>query len=112
MKRVSNIPNLSYNYLVGDCVLCITGLNEELQEEDLLDVFSEFGAIKNLHFNLDKRTGYAKGYAFIEYENRHDASDAIKGMDGKEIAEKKVRIDWAFKTEGKSKSKHRSKRRD
>ena len=87
-------------------------MNEELQEEDLLDVFSEFGAVKNLHFNLDKRTGYAKGYAFIEYEQRDDAADAIKGMDGKEVAEQKVRIDWAFKPEGKAKGKHRSRRRD
>jgi RNA-binding protein 8A len=82
---------------VGECVLCITGLFEELQEEDLLDVFSEFGPVKNLHFNLDRRTGYAKGYAFIEYESLDSAKSALSEMNGKEVAGKDIKIDWAFK---------------
>lgn len=64
----------------------------------------------NLHFNLDKRTGYAKGYAFIEYGTKDDAKQAIEGMNGKEIAGKQVKIDWAFKEEGR-KSKNRDKDR-
>ena len=96
---------------MGECVLCITGLNEELQEEDLLDVFSEFGPVKNLHFNFDRRTGYAKGYAFIEYETIKDATDALNEMNGKEVAGKEVRIDWAFKGGSGESSTSKSRRR-
>lgn len=96
---------------MGECVLCITKLNEELQEEDILDVFSEFGPVKNLHFNLDRRTGYAKGYAFIEYEEYEDAKSALKEMNGKEIAGKNIKIDWAFKDSSKDSSKSKHKRR-
>ena len=71
---------------LGDCVLCVTGLFEEIQEEDLLDVFADFGAVKNLHLNLDKKTGYAKGYAFVEYGTREEAQSAIDKLSGTDIA--------------------------
>ncbi len=61
-------------------------------------MFSEFGTIRNIGTNLDRKTGYFKGYALIEFEEKDEAQKAIQSMQGKEFRSKKLQVDWAFIT--------------
>mmetsp|Transcript_8755 Transcript_8755/g.13490 ORF Transcript_8755/g.13490 Transcript_8755/m.13490 type:complete len:144 (-) Transcript_8755:90-521(-) len=77
-------------------ILFVTGVHEETDEDDLQEAFSEYAPVKHICVNRDRRTGFAKGYAFVEYETFTEAQDTINGLHGKQILGKQVGVDWAF----------------
>lgn len=124
---MSSGSSLTVFYLsaVEGWIIFVRNVHEEAQEDDIVDKFSEFGAVKNIQLNLDRRTGFVKvvfhtmgffialpyplpilqkftattssqGYALIEFAEHEEAENAIRNMNGAEILGLKVDVYWAF----------------
>ncbi|ORY80494.1 hypothetical protein BCR37DRAFT_381176 [Protomyces lactucae-debilis] len=105
-------------------VVALTNVHEEAAEEDLQDLLADFGPVRNLQLNLDRRTGYVKGYALCEYAKRQEAEACIEQAKRQELKllGQTLQADFAFvqppvevrekETEGRPKSSRRERSRE
>lgn len=78
-------------------IIVVTNVHEEATEDDVMDLFLDFGKVKDLHLNLDRRTGYVKGYALLQYETQEEARQAIDACKkGLTLLEQPLDADYAF----------------
>ena len=75
-------------------IVFVTGIHDEAQEEDVLDEFREFGEVISIDVNIDRRTGYLKGYGMVEFAKFSEAEAAIKA--NIKVSGKEVSCSWCF----------------
>jgi RNA recognition motif-containing protein len=61
-------------------------------EEDLKELFSEYGEIESLKIIQDQYTGRSKGFGFVEMADENDAKKAMEGLNGKKFMDKTLTV--------------------
>lgn len=70
-------------------------------QEDLEQVFAEYGTVKRVTLPTDRETGRPRGFAFVEMAEDAQENAAIEALDGAEWMGRELRVNKARPKEKK-----------
>jgi len=75
--------------------LFVVGYPLDIQETEMIELFSTHGMIHSIHLLTDKETGKHKGYGFIEMVDQAGADRAIEALNKMVIKGRKITVKLA-----------------
>merc|ERR1712127_311118 len=84
----SSVPDSLQKMFVG-------GFPSYLTEDQVKELLTSFGALKGFNLIKDPSSGLSKGYAFAEYNEGGVTDQAIAGLNGMQIGDKKLIVQRA-----------------
>ncbi len=75
--------------------LYVGNLPFSVQEEDLKELFSEYGSVTSVQLIIDRETGRSKGFGFVELSDDDEAANAIEELNGKDFSGRAVIVNEA-----------------
>lgn len=89
--------------------LYVGNLNFRLSEDELRQIFEEYGEVTSVKIITDKYSGRSKGFGFVDMVERDDAATAMENLNGSEVQGRALKVNEA--TQNK-KPQRRDFRRD
>ncbi len=75
--------------------LFVGNMSFQTTEGDLRALFEPFGQVTRVHIAMDRETGRARGFAFVEMNSDDEAAKAIAALDGKEVGGRNLKVNEA-----------------
>ncbi|MCD4820402.1 MAG: RNA-binding protein [Candidatus Cloacimonetes bacterium] len=73
----------------------VGNLSYEVTENELQELFEEYGSTTKVTIINDRDTGRSKGFGFVEMEQAADAEKAIQELDGQDLKGRNLRVNQA-----------------
>lgn len=73
----------------------VGNMNYATTEDSLRELFGQFGTVQSVAVIMDRQTGRAKGFGFVEMESDEAAKTAILKLDGQEYEGRRLRVNEA-----------------
>ena len=73
----------------------IGNLSSEVTDEDLKQIFENFGQVVSAKVIKDMYGGQSRGFGFVEMPNSVEAQVAIGGLNGKDLKGKTIKVSEA-----------------
>ena len=87
----------------------IGNLSYDVTQQDLEEVFAEYGTVQKVALPVDRETGRVRGFGFVELEETNQEDKAIEELNGAEWMGRTLRVNKARpKTENGDRSSSRS----
>lgn len=86
----------------------IAGLSYSINDQDLRDLFVEYGEVSSARVIMDRATGRSKGYGFVEMQDDDAAKKAIEELNGAEYDGRTINLSEARPRENNNDRPRRS----
>ncbi len=73
----------------------VGNLSYEVGDEDLKQVFTEYGTVKSVQLPVDRETGRVRGFGFVEMGSDAEEAAAIEALDGAEWMGRSLKVNKA-----------------
>lgn len=73
----------------------VGNLPYSVSNDDLHEAFSQFGSVSKASVIMDRETGRSKGFGFVEMDDKAEAENAIKQLDGQDMNGRALRVNEA-----------------
>lgn len=73
----------------------VGNLSYEATQEDVTEVFKEYGSVKRVQLPSDRETGRMRGFGFVEMETEAEEDAAIAQLDGAEWLGRTLKVNKA-----------------
>ncbi|PZD70239.1 hypothetical protein C1752_15931 [Acaryochloris thomasi RCC1774] len=73
----------------------VGNLSYDATQNDIQEVFSEYGTVKKAHLSTDRETGRPRGFAFIDMGSDAEEEKAIAELDGAEWMGRTLKVNKA-----------------
>ena len=75
--------------------LYISNLSYNISDEDLRQLFADYGEITSAKVIMDRETGKSRGFAFVEMTSDEEGQKAIDELNGVEYDQKVISVSVA-----------------
>jgi translation initiation factor 3 subunit G len=75
--------------------LRVTNISEDTQENDLRELFGNFGRVARVYVGRDRETGAGKGFAFVSFEDKANAQKALEKVNGRGYDNLILSVQWS-----------------
>ena len=75
--------------------LFVGNMSFQTTESEIRAAFEPFGQVTRVHVVMDRETGRARGFAFVEMPNDEEAGKAVAGLDGKDVGGRNWKVNEA-----------------
>ena len=73
----------------------VGNLSYSVTEEELRDLFSEYGEVSSVNIITDKYSGQSKGFGFVEMPSNSEADRAIKALNESSVKGRDITVNQA-----------------
>jgi len=93
---------------VRSMTIFVGNLSYRATEDDLRDVFQDYGEVKRIVMPTDRETGRMRGFAFVDLSDETNEDTAISSLDGKEHMGRSMRVNKAKPREDRRQASKKS----